>query len=691
MKLIRRPYLLALAAPWLLVCGCNAAPGSKARRPLDYLFDARVTQWHYPHGVTPAQAADHITSLTRSGINLLLSEGHRSLVNDWPNNSFTIGLATNDKPGDAESSIRATKTVVDACHAAGVRFMHHVTSTFCTKAYIDAHPEWAQVDARTGKPLFFEMYGGLWLLCPNNPEFRENYFRLVSDFTRRTGVDGWMVDEVEILPNWYSCGCKHCREKFTRETGYVLPTGEKSPVWENFEDPIWRAWLRFRMKSCGDFFADLKRALDATAPNQVLTGCVAGASETFLPQYWGMDAAELGRTANFPFYEAYCPDASPFYSWRRFVSEMLLYAAIARPHGTPALTLYYPTSVDEVVASWGLCNVAGNRLWATLRGEPGYKPYHDASGSLGFFAWERDNARLFGPKKEIADVALLFSKQTRDASLTSGGATMENFANTPRNELGSLDLNSCVNEWSGWSEVLVESNTPFSVIRDLDLTESGLAPYKAVVLPHVQCLSDTQIKALLAFVGRGGHIIGTGKLATRTETGELRDSTAPLAPKLAEAATHVEDNVGSRSLLGYVFAGKPYLDNRESTAVSAIRNAIGKVVPKPAWIIDAPVGVVARGYAQADGGVAVHIFNCTATTADVGTTLSAPGKLEPRYPSVSNVRVRLRSNIVPAGAKVQWNPFDGDAADLKSDRKGDYIEVTIPQLDRYGVLYLRKM
>ena len=653
---------------------------------LPFLFNARVTQWQYPRGITPKEAADYATTLSQSGINLVLTEGHRSLVNDWPSKPEDIPQIA--KEGGAETSVRATRIVVDACHAKGIRVTHHITSTFCTKAYLDAHPDWAQRDARTGEPLFFDMYGGLWLLCPNNPHFRADFFRLVADFTRRTGVDGWMVDEVEILPNWYSCGCEYCRTKFHKETGFTLPKGKASPVWENFDDPTWRAWLRFRMKSCGDFFVDLKKALDAAAPDQVLTGCVAGASETFLPQYWGMDAAELGRAANFPFYEAYCPNASPFYSWRRFAAEMLLYSAIARPHGTPALTLYYPTSTAELPVCWALCNVAGNRYWALNNGEPGFQPYQTDGGAVGFFGWERDQKHRFGPQCEIAEVALLFSKQTRDATSTSAGATLEQFANTKRNELGGRDLSHYVNEWAGWAETLVEANAPFAVIRDAELTARGLAPYKVLVLPDAQCLSDQQAAAVLAFVKRGGRVITTGHPAARNDTGAPRKSDS-LPAKLRAAGTHLDDLPGSRSLMGYVFAGAKWSDPRDPAALRAIREAVASALPAPPWAIEAPVGVVGRAYRRSDGSVLVHLLNCSAAGDDMGTTLAEPGKVQPRFKPLTGVRVRIRADVAPEGATAEWFSPNGLESPIELAHRGDYFEAVVPTLTHYGVLHIK--
>ena len=159
------------------------------------------------------------------------------------------------KPQPREASIQATKLITKIAHQYGMKVLHHVTCAYCTEDFMQEHPDWTQRDLRSSdEPLFFDMYGGVWLLCLNNPDFRKEFFRRVVEISQETGVDGWMIDEVEWLPTWFSCGCEHCRKKFTEETGFTLPREESSPVWENFEDPIWRAWIEFRMRSGHDFF-----------------------------------------------------------------------------------------------------------------------------------------------------------------------------------------------------------------------------------------------------------------------------------------------------------------------------------------------------------------------------------------------------------------------------------------------------
>ena len=657
-------------------------------RTMDFLFTARATQWGYPHDVTPAQADDYATSLAANGINMLLSENHRSLVNDWPSKAEDIAdIATRGGP---EVSLAATRIVAEACRRHGIRFIHHITSTFCTREYLDAHPGWAQVDARTGEPVFFDMYGGLWMLCPNNPEWRTFYIDLIADFTRRTGVDGWMVDEMEFLPDWHVCGCTHCRARFKAETGYELPVGRDSDVWGNFDSDVWRAWLRFRKRSGGDFFADLKAKLDEVAPDQVLTGCVAGASEAFLPQYWGMDAAELARAGNFPFYECWLGKGLPFMGWRRCIAEMRLYDALARPHGTAALTLFYPAGREEIVPCWAMCNVAGNRFWALNPGVPGFASHQAFRLDDGFFAWEAHHADLFGPQHTLAETALLFPSLTRDCMPTSNGVAMADFAVTPRNQLGGKDLVACVNEWAGWAEVLTASNLPHDVVREEQLTTAGLARYRALVMPAALALSDAQCRAVLDFVARGGRLVTTGETGVMDETGAPRADRA-LVEQLRDAGTRLDDNPGSASLLGFVVCEAPYRGPDDPAAPARVRKAAADAAGTPPWSLEgAPEGLVAGLFRRDDGAIVAHLLNATGTALDPGTTTPVQGEYKPAYPPVTGARLRLRPDVAAtlAPEAAQWIPYPAhDRRAAKTTRTPDGgLIVEIPRVDIYGVV-----
>ena len=78
------------------------------------------------------------------------------------------------------------------------------------------------------------------------------------------------------------------------------------------------------------FFADLRTELEKNNLNLIMTSCHAGAGDTWLGQYWGMDIFEFSKANNLVFYEAYIQTGMPYYSWRRCLAELKIYSAAAK-------------------------------------------------------------------------------------------------------------------------------------------------------------------------------------------------------------------------------------------------------------------------------------------------------------------------------------------------------------------------
>ena len=225
----------------------------------------RAISWAYPPDMAPADAIRAARRFRRQGANTVLTEDNRYLLYDPP--SGTPAPDFHFVPTPRSLATPATRIVADAMHDAGIRVIHHVTACYASRDFMEQHRDWTQRDVRDpAEPRYFADYGGVWLFCLNNPDFREAFATALLDFTRATGVDGWMIDETEFLPDWFSCGCDHCRALFRRDTGFDLPTDPQSPVWANFDDPIWRAWISWRMTCTAGFFADVRGATRSGIP-----------------------------------------------------------------------------------------------------------------------------------------------------------------------------------------------------------------------------------------------------------------------------------------------------------------------------------------------------------------------------------------------------------------------------------------
>lgn len=628
----------------------------------DFRGRVRAATWSYESTVTLEAAREKAREFREGGINTMLTNGHRYLfpISNDPkeyNDPFHFEL------WPTEESNAATSNVVAAMRENGIRVIHHTTAAYCPKLEMEKHPDWCQESImEPGKPIFFGEYGGVYMWCLNNPEFRNEYYKIVLELQQKFNFDGWMIDEVEWLPDWFVCGCKHCREKFTKETGYELPTDKDSPIWGNFDDPIWRAWIAARMRWCGDFFKDMRSYLVANGlpADFPLTACHAGMVDTWSAQYWGIDVIDLTSGINWIFYEAYVQQGATFYSWRRFLAEVQAYGALARVKtDQPAFILFYPRGDDnELSWSWAASYAMGQRLWTDRVPQPN-------------FPWERRHEYLTYPNgSEVVDVALLFSKANRDFLRKDGNLKLKTL------DAYGRDYNrGYIDEWGAWAECLIANNIPHRIILEEDLTTQNLAQYKAVCLPSTECLSDDMVAALLEYAANGGRLIISGEPAIKDETGARFQDNALSAKLLQAAHTAIDSDQAEAAFRGYSRMKSPSTEpNIES--VQELKSKIASAVSdsERSWIVAAPEGVVVKVWQnEQKSRLRIDALNC------VGGDLPVDTVLEKGYPvdfQPANVTVRLAKGLAgKAKSAVLYDPATSTSKVIAIQNDGTICKV----------------
>ena len=132
--------------------------------------------------------------------------------------------------------------------------------------------DWKMIDVMTGFPAFLPQYGAQEF-CMNNLDFAAAYANYVRRLVADTGIDGLMSDDAVFYPRFRSCGCRHCRQRFFREYGHVLPPVDNLDFWGNWKNSAWRNWVQMRFQTTQDFFA---RITAAVPPGMRLMSCCSG-------------------------------------------------------------------------------------------------------------------------------------------------------------------------------------------------------------------------------------------------------------------------------------------------------------------------------------------------------------------------------------------------------------------------------
>jgi uncharacterized protein (TIGR03437 family) len=133
---------------------------------------------------------------------------------------------------------------------------------------------------------------------------------------------------------------------------------------------------------------------------------------------------------------------------------------------------------------------------------------------VDYAAWLNGTRDWMTGKRSVAAVALVYSIPTM---------LWREFPTT-------LHTNWAQNEaLSGLAGALEDSHIPFDSVFfghpdfwDDSLLAAALKPYKVVILPGVDCLSDSQIQVLQDYLAAGGSIVATGSLGTRDENYAVR-------------------------------------------------------------------------------------------------------------------------------------------------------------------------
>jgi len=636
---------------------CLAAPAPPERTAkYEWLTTARFISWRADKFRNLDAAREHAKKLKATGANTVITFGFHfrfEHVEDFPRINENL------------------KNVVTACHEVGLRVIEHHSATFVPpehlKHVVNGVPleDCTVISARDGKPPYFEQYK-IIMLCCNNPEFRKMYFEYVLDLVEETGVDALMSDDIEFCPDQYVCACEHCRAKFKQSGGGELPNGD-SPRWGDYDDPFFRDWLRFRMRSGGDYYVALRKTMDDAGVNIPLLGCLAGASNLTLSQKWGMTGEEFARGVDLNFYEAYFR-CSNLYVWREQAAEISYYLGIGRRFGQPLFTLNYTRSEDELFFVWAFNLVQGDRLW--LNAIP-RKPEQT-------YLWEQAHEELFKSPETLSNIALLFSRQTRDV-------------------YGGYDAKHYLNEWTGWSELLTEANIPFDTILDADLAED-LHRYKLLILPNAACLSDAQVAGIRRFAKNGGKIIATHNLAFCDETGATREQSA-LADWIAappSGVTYHAEKVGATQRFNSPsfpsgVAEIKWEDTRDKPLgrrlLTEVRDAAGAL---PWRLVEGNEGVLANVHRvkAADGNFLVaHLLNIA--PLDLGESATLRKDTPPAFsPAAFPGPVTLEIRVAKPTAATLYSPDTAEPVVLPIIAEGDACRIRVEpdQLRRYGAI-----
>lgn len=333
--------------------------------------------------------------------------------------------------------------------------------------------------------------------CLNSPAFFEMCVDYLHEQTRKTGVDGFMIDEMVFYGDQF-CGCDRCRVLFHEDTGLELPYADPitlNEIRRNGKSPLWRAWVRWRGEKIYQMRSRLMEEVRKVNPNSMLftynaapisyargSSAVADMGMPSASDFWGIE---------------YHPDDA-LANWRNLFSRLKLDQAVARSWGKdPAWVLAKVTRTpSHFLQVWGITQMTHNALW--------FRAVNKEQTAM-LTSWKY--AMVTEEARPLTDVAVVYSQRTVDVTDITTDRGRDYY----------------MEEFGGWCQSLAESNIQYDVLNTTPDLERDLKPYKVVILPNVASMSDEQAEVYQRFVKKGGTVVASFQTGFLDETGVERE------------------------------------------------------------------------------------------------------------------------------------------------------------------------
>ena len=427
-----------------------------------------------------------------------------------------------------EPIVKQLKLVCDLAHKYGMFVISHldlIQFSLEGNQFALQHPEWWQLDIQTGAP--FSKF------CVNNPGFKKFYADYLLDTVKRTGVDGFMLDELSFAQEnkgYGSCICRWCREKFVKDTGVEFSAEINDSRFCKVPNPWYSLFSQWRCNSINHFQRDIAKMVQKDFP------------EVFFVSYsTGFIEPELLFTGwNFYSHFKYIdsigvepPQGSTIVMLPRMYTRCKLRSAVADALNKPLWVLgQTPEEPDNLLFMSGLFKAMRHSIWS---------PRNIPAAQTSWKHWPDPQYC-----RTVPAAALICSELTINASMDKCG--------------DSYHQNR---ELEGWAGALTARNLTYDVIMSEAMTAEQLKKYPVVILPHNAVLTVEEQKILAGYLTSGGVILTSGRFGfdAASKKSGLRPALEVLMAedKMFEKPTKLSDGI----LVKAIFDKKPKAEFRK--------------------------------------------------------------------------------------------------------------------------------
>jgi hypothetical protein len=389
-----------------------------------------------------------------------------------------------------------------AAHEDGLVVFARMDSNRAHEDLYKAHPDWFAID-ENGKPY---KAGDLYVTCINGPYYNEHIPSILTEIATLYHPEGFTDNSWAGLGRNSPCYCENCKKSFRDKTGNEIPRSR------NWDDPVYRQWIRW----------NYDRRLEIWDLNNRTTKAAGGPNCIWA----GMNSGSIrGQSRSFRDYKEICKRADIImldHQARRDSSGFQQLADIGKViHGILGWDKLIPDSMAMYQAGRPTFRVASKpekeaHMWMLEGFAGGIQPwwhhvaayhedrrmYHTAEP---IYRWYTANEEFLINRTPIGTVGVVWSQENTD------------FYGRDEADL-LVDL-----PWQGITEALIRARIPYKPVH-ADYIDRDASKFSLLVLPNFGSMTANQVSSVKRFVERGGNLFATGESSLYNESGNsLKD------------------------------------------------------------------------------------------------------------------------------------------------------------------------
>ena len=338
--------------------------------------------------------------------------------------------------------------------------------------------------------------------CLNGP-YGDFAIEQALEVARNYPIEGYYVDFLGLFGTGAGV-CPYCDEKFRKAFGFNFPGTA------NLTHGQYVEFVRWRYQQYDAYTKRMLKAIRGVRPGLPFVHNFHGVWERPFLHRWDLAA----KNCTFLSADLFSlRDGTLRISWQ---TRALAGSSESAPGETlldsvscMAWDLMTPKALDSFRAELWTARSAGlaTCTGVVLDADGSFDP-HILALTRRVFKEQEQYEEWLADMRPVADVGVLRSQQSMESR--------------PKDDASKSPGLPHSHDFMGWAQALIESHYLWDIVQDHQVRDDYLKRFKVLILPNAGCLSQRQMRAIRAFVEKGGVVIATGETSLYNENGEAR-------------------------------------------------------------------------------------------------------------------------------------------------------------------------